>query len=227
MTMKIVTSAVFAGFAAGLIAALLQLWFVQPVLLTAEMYEQGLLSHFASEPEAFPDQSVVFDPLRDVLSILFAGLTYTGYALVLVSAMALAEMNGRSITVRSGLIWGISGFIAVQIAPAFGLPPAVPGNAAADVALRQLWWFPTVAATAVGLWYIAFGTNIFHWLGAAALILLPHLIGAPLPAELTGPTPPEISAQFAGRAMGVGLVTWSVLGLVAAHFWTRSQDAGA
>ena len=38
---RIVTSALFAGFAAGLIAALLQLALVQPVLLEAEQFETG------------------------------------------------------------------------------------------------------------------------------------------------------------------------------------------
>ena len=41
MFSRILTSAVFAGAAAGLIAALLQLFFVQPVLLHAELYESG------------------------------------------------------------------------------------------------------------------------------------------------------------------------------------------
>ena len=46
---KVFTSALFAGFAAGLIAAALQLYFVQPVLLHAELYEGGDLTHSGSE----------------------------------------------------------------------------------------------------------------------------------------------------------------------------------
>ena len=46
MFQKILTSALFAGFCAGLIAGLLQLVFVQPVLLHAELYEAGKLVHF-------------------------------------------------------------------------------------------------------------------------------------------------------------------------------------
>ena len=46
MFSRILVSALFAGFLAGLIAALLQLVFVQPVLLHAELYESGALNHF-------------------------------------------------------------------------------------------------------------------------------------------------------------------------------------
>lgn len=46
MLSKLLVSALFAGAAAGLIAGLLQLVFVQPVLLHAELYENGTLAHF-------------------------------------------------------------------------------------------------------------------------------------------------------------------------------------
>ncbi len=46
MDIKAFSSALIAGAAAGLIAALLQLWLVQPVLLHAELYEDGTRSHF-------------------------------------------------------------------------------------------------------------------------------------------------------------------------------------
>ncbi|MFP3548422.1 CbtA family protein, partial [Rhizobium sp. SIMBA_035] len=50
MLTRILTSALFAGAAAGLIVALLQLFFVQPVLLHAELYETGALVHFGGDP---------------------------------------------------------------------------------------------------------------------------------------------------------------------------------
>src|SRR5690606_8404374 len=49
MLARLLTSALIAGAAAGLIAALMQLVFVQPVLLHAELYEGGELTHFAAE----------------------------------------------------------------------------------------------------------------------------------------------------------------------------------
>lgn len=218
---RIVISAAFAGAAAGAIAAILQLVFVQPVLLHAELYESGQLVHFgAGAVGADPDLGG-FDPKRDALSVLFTLLVYCGYALILVALMALAEARGAAITARTGLLWGLAGFVAVHFAPGFSLPPEVPGVAAADVSARQAWWGVTVAAAAVALWLIGFGRGWGAWGVAVALLLAPHLVSAPEPDAFTGPVPPEIAAGFAARAFGVGMAAWVTLGGFAGFFWRR------
>jgi len=221
MFSRILVSGLFAGFAAGLIAALLQLVFVQPVLLHAELYESGQLTHFGAEKAGAAVAAGGIDLVRDGLSVLFTTLLYTGYALILVAAMALAENRGFRIDVRQGLLWGLAGFVAVQFAPAVGLPPELPGSAAADMGLRQAWWFGTVGATAAGIALIAFGKGWQARGIAAVLVLAPHVIGAPHPETFAGPVPPELAGLFAGRALGVGLVAWVLLGLFAAWFWIR------
>ena len=225
MFTRILVSGLFAGFAAGLIAALLQLVFVQPVLLHAELYEGGQLTHFGAAKAAGAQTAIGgIDLVRDGLSVLFTTLIYTGYSLILVAAMALAEDRGIRITVRQGLLWGVAGFAAVQFAPAVGLPPELPGSAAAEMGLRQVWWFGTVGATAAGLALIAFGKGWTSRGIAAVLILAPHVIGAPHPETFSGPVPPELAGMFAGRALGVGLVAWVLLGLFAAWFWIREGN---
>lgn len=221
MFSRILTSALFAGAAAGLIAALLQLAFVQPVLLHAELYESGELVHFGGEAiSAHPELPGMFSDLfRDALSVIFTMLTYTGYAMVLVALMSVAEGQGRIIDGRTGVLWGLAGFIAFHLAPGFTLAPEVPGVAAADVYARQVWWFATVAAAAVAMWLIAFGVNLISYVSAAVLLLAPHLIGAPEPDVFTGPVPTEIGALFAARAFGVGLVAWVLVGAFAGYFW--------
>jgi cobalt transporter subunit CbtA len=222
MFARIVTSALFAGFCAGLIAAALQLMFVQPVLLHAELYETGALVHFgAGEPTASEVVSGGFDLTRDALSALFTTLVYTGYALILVSVMAVAARQGAVISPRAGIIWGLAGFVTVHFAPAFGLPPELPGASAADLGARQAWWFGCVAATGVGLWMLAFGRGWAAWGAAVILLLAPHLLGAPEPASFHGPTPPELGGLFAARTLGVGMAAWVLLGLFAGHFWQR------
>lgn len=223
MFQKILTSALFAGFCAGLLAAALQFVFVQPVLLHAELYEGGDLVHFGAEAISAHPELPGFDAMRDGLSILFTVLIYVGYALLLVGAMALADERGIAINARNGIIWGLAGFVAFHFAPAMSLPPEVPGVAAADVAARQVWWWGTVAATALGLGLIAFGNGMVMWGVAAVLLLAPHIIGAPHPDEFAGPVPPEIAALFASRALGVGLFAWALLGLFAGYFWRRES----
>lgn len=225
MISRLVVSALFAGAATGLLAGLLQLVFVQPVLLHAELYESGALVHFGAEPVSAHPALPGVDLLRDGLSVVFTMLTYTGYALVLLAAMSVAEDRGARIDARRGLIWGVAGFVVFHLAPGFTLAPEVPGVAAADVAARQVWWFATVAATAVALALIAFGKGWAAWGVAVILLAAPHLVGAPEPDSFTGPVPTEIGALFAARAFGVGLAAWVMLGGFAGWFWQREAVA--
>ena len=248
--MKAVASAVIAGAVAGLIAALLQLWLVQPVLLHAELYESGELTHVADASghhhgdedghdhahDAAGDAAVTpaadhaapahggfqIDPPRDGLSVLFSILLYAGYGLLMLAVVLFTISRGREFTLRDGILWGVAGFLAVQFIPAIGLAPELPGMAAADLGARQLWWTGTVVASAAALWLIAFGRNWAAWGAAIVLLLLPQIIGAPAPAEFTGPTPPELAAEFGARALGVGLAGWVTLGLML--FWLLSTD---
>ena len=229
MLSRILTSAVIAGFAAGLLAAVLQLVFVQPVLLHAELYESGQLIHSSAEGGVSAQQDVVgFDPLRDGLSVLFSGVVYVGYALILVAVMAVATDRGWGrIDARTGILWGIAGFVTVQFAPALGLPPELPGVAAADLQQRQIWWGGTVLATGLACGLLAFRRNWMAWASAIVLFALPHLIGAPQPEVYTGPTPPELAGEFATRALGVGLAVWISLGALAGALWQREmREAG-
>jgi cobalt transporter subunit CbtA len=226
MFTRLLTSALFAGAAAGLIAALLQLWFVQPVLLHAELYESGELLHFGANSNIAASQDVGgVDLVRDGLSTVFTMLIYSAYAMILLAAMSLAEERGAVITARTGMVWGIAGFVAVHLAPGFSLAPEVPGVAAAEVVLRQIWWFATAIMAAVAMALVGFGKNWLAWLAAAVLLLAPHLYGAPEPDVFTGPVPTEIGALFAARALGVGLAAWVLLGLFAGHFWARRIGA--
>lgn len=242
-------SALFAGVAAGLLAALLHFAFVQKYILLGEDYETGAAVHFAgvaaTEPEAGADAVLAeaeghdhaagtahdhshdateagseASPLRrNSLTVLFAALVYAGYGLVMVSGFALAEHFGRKVSPRDGLLWGAAGFAAVQLMPAMGLAPELPGTMAADLASRQIWWFGTAAATAAALALIAYGRGILPVAIAVVLLALPHLIGAPELDGFSGVAPPEVAAGFAARALGVGLIAWVTLGWLAARFW--------
>jgi cobalt transporter subunit CbtA len=221
VTQKILVSALFAGALAGLMAGLLQLMFVQPVLLHAELYEGGDLVHFGGTLVSASPDLPGFDPLRDGLSLVFTMLTYTGYALLLVAAMSFADDRGFGVDARTGIIWGVAGFVAFHLAPGISLAPEVPGVSAADIGARQVWWFATVIAAVVALGLIAFGKGWAAWGVAIILLMAPHLVGAPEPATFAGTTPPEIAGLFAARAFGVGLAAWVILGSAAGFFWRR------
>lgn len=238
MIRKLLTGGVVAGFAAGLLGALLHFAFVQELILLGEQYESGARVHF--EAHAGPDGAGMqaghghgghdhdqSDPnetstiARNGLTVLFTGLIYVGYGLLLVAGFALAEHFGRRIKIAEAIMWGIAGFASFQLAPAMGLAPELPGSVAADLGARQAWWLGTVIATAGGIALLAYGRGVVWWVLAGALLAAPHVIGAPQLGEYYGVAPPELAAQFAARVLGVGLVVWTVLGWLAGVLWQR------
>lgn len=230
MGKRIFASALFAGLAAGAMAFLLQYLFINPLIIEGELYEQGLRTHFAASLDA-PVQSPAGldveterDLSRDIQSFGFSLVSYTAFALLLVAGIALADRMGHRVSARQGLIWGMSAFVALQLAPAFGLPPELPGTVAAEIGARQTWWLGCVLATGAGLGLIAFGSGWVPLVVAAGLVVAPHLIGAPHLDTYFGIAPPELSARFVGASLGVAAASWAVLGLLATQFWTRFDE---
>lgn len=223
MFTKIITTALFAGFIVGIVSAILQLIFIQPILLHAELYETGSLTHFGENNSKKVHQKLPFDFQRNGLSILFSALIYTGYAIILVSILAYASSLSLKTDNLRSILFGISGFFAVQLAPAFGLPPELPGAAAAEVVPRQVWWYFCVFATIIGIWMISFGDKILYVSIGIIVILIPHLIGAPEPEFFVGPTPPELASHFASRTLALGAVSWIFLGYLSGYFWRKEN----
>lgn len=245
MTKIMVSSALFAGIAAGMIAALLQFWLVTPLLLEGEEYETGNKSHYegvamaanthdhgahshdtadvetAGEEETEESENML---ARNAKTFAVNLITFTGFGLILVAGFALAARSGYTVTLQSGMIWGLLGFIALQLAPAAGLAPELPGTPAADVVARQYWWFGTVIASVIAIALIAFGKSLPFVIAGMVLLLVPHLIGAPELPFFAGVAPPELSALFVTRTLFVAMIAWVVLGAVAGHFWQRGTE---
>jgi len=246
MLKRMFAGALFAGLSAGAVSALLQLTFVVPLIQEAELYESGALTHFGgSAPVApgvddlatgvqdaapaggtAPDEASADDETPQVSraagTVGMLIVTWTGFALVLVAGFALAERGGHAVTARGGVVWGLCGFLAFQLAPAFGLPPELPGAGAAALEARQIWWTGSVIATVAALGLLGLGSGALPLAAGTVLLLLPHLIGAPS-SPYRGVVPPELSAHFAARALGVGALSWALLGAVAGTLWARGR----
>jgi cobalt transporter subunit CbtA len=224
MLRHLLTSALIAGLGAGLAATVLQIAFVVPLILEGELYESGTLLHFSAtgspqSPVTHPD--IWAEPARHFGTFAMNLVTWSGFAFILVAAFGLAERTGANITAQSGAIWGLSGFVAVQLAPAMGLPPELPGAIGADIVTRQLWWTATVAASIGGLGLFAFGRGAGAVGAGAVLLLAPHVIGAPELDTYFGVAPAELSAHYAARSLAVGAAAWAILGTVAGAVWSR------
>src|SRR5262249_492193 len=102
-----------------------------------------------------------------------------GYGFLLV-ALYLLWREPR--TLAGGALYGIAGFLVFFAAPGLGLPPELPGTAAAELTVRQQWWAMTAVATAGGLLLFASQSRWWLRLLAVAIVIAPHFVAAPHPA---------------------------------------------
>ena len=214
--------ALCAGLLSGVLVALAHQIGTVPLILEAETYEAAAQPH--AHPAAAPaDANTGWEPETKIERALYtlAGdvLAAIGFALLLAAGLTL---RGGAVTWREGLFWGLAGFATFTLAPGLGLPPELPGSEAAPLVGRQLWWLATAVATAGGLALIAFTKRPGYAILAAALIVLPHLFGAPQPAEHAGSVAPEALAhRFVVAATLVSLLFWLALGASTGYFYRR------
>ena len=226
MISRLLSAAILAGLLAGLVATAVQFAKVTPLILEAEVYEVAVPGAEAAKPaEEPPAAPGVFDDLeRATLTLVGNLIAGMGFALLLASAILF---SGRKMNIRSGAVWGLAGFLAVSLAPAFGLPPDLPGAPETNLAARQVWWWATVLATAGGTGLIVFrGGPIFGALGIA-LIALPHIVGAPQPESHQAFFPAALAAHYAAASIGAACAFWLVLGAATGWALGRAEAAKA
>lgn len=224
MIRRLFVNALIAGAVAGVVGVVLHFIYIEPLILEGELYETGQRVHFA----AGSAQSVAGAPALDIGFARAAKtvgsyiVTWAGFALVLAAGLGLSERAGGQITARSGALWGVMAFLAVNLAPAAGLPPSLPGTVGAALEARQLWWGATIAASLLALVSFGFMRGGIAVAAGLFLLLLPQVLGAPMPGTYAGVAPPELAALFVGRTLGVAALTWAVLGAVLGWLWTRN-----
>jgi cobalt transporter subunit CbtA len=224
---RIVLVAALAGLIAGVLAAVAHEIATVPVILKAEVYEKAAEPHAAAHAHAAATaaherpsegwaprdglERKAFTALADVLSGI-------AFALLLASAIAL---RGGEIDWRRGLYWGLAGFATFTLAPGLGLPPVVPGTEAAPLTDRQIWWAATAAATAGGLALMFLGRKAGWAVAGVALLVLPHMVGAPQPAEADSLAPATLAHRFMVASVVTSLLFWAVLGSMTGYFYRR------
>jgi cobalt transporter subunit CbtA len=219
-----------AGLISGAAMAALQQWRVVPLIVAAEAYEGAAPADHTHDVGTPPHEHAGSEwmpadgaerTLYTVATGVFAAL---GFAFVL-SAAAL--LSGFEITARNGVLWGLAGFAVFQLAPAFGLPPELPGMPAADLVARQIWWIGTAAATATAIYGIAKYRNIAAIAIAVVLFLAPHVIGAPQPVDHDSAVPAALAASFAANTFFASFAFWMILGPLYGYFAERFARSAA
>jgi cobalt transporter subunit CbtA len=233
---RILLAGILAGLIAGAFVSVVQAFKLTPLILAAEMFEKHPAGETNPAADAHPaaqaghpDDGVAHDhgaaggeghdASRRLLTLLANLVVGAGFGLVMAGAFALRQARtGIVPDAATGLLWGVAGFAAFSAAPALGLPPELPGSAAADLVSRQAWWLGTAAATLIGLAALGYGRGALWRIAGAALLIAPHLLGAPdAPAGEEATVPAELAARFAAASLIVAGLFWAVLG--AANGW--------
>ena len=283
MLQRLLITGLLSGAIAGVVLTLVHLTMVQPLIVKAELYEQGsngqaelnIHTHKSTKTHSHAGSSIphlhednfhihaeglahlhphfkkdhshngqtsltnsgetvhshdddIWTPEdgieRSLYSLGANILTAIAFALLLTSGFII---YGSSIATHQGLLWGFGGFICFTFLPGIGLPPELPASAAGDLLARQIWWLGTAAANVVGLSLIVFG-GVMGWrVTGVVLLIVPHLIGAPMPeAGEVGASSPELASHFVMLALFASSVMWAVIGLTTAFFYNRFADVG-
>ena len=212
---RLLLAALCAGLISGVFAAAAHHLGTVPLILKAEVYEEAAEKAAPAPDAAWAPENGVERSFHTLVADLLAAI---GFALLLASAMSL---RGGEAGWRAGLLWGLAGFAVFTLAPGIGLPPEIPGAAAAPLAARQAWWVATVGATGIGLALLIFTRQAVYAAVGLALIALPHLYGAPQPAEHASAAPEALAHQFVVAATLVSFLFWAALGASTGYFYGR------
>lgn len=225
MTGGIVSRILLAGLLAGGIAGVfltgMQRFAVVPMILEAETYETAGDGHAAGHGDAAGEEEA-WAPEEGMERTAYTALTNVlaavGFGLLLSAGYALRG----GVDWRRGVVWGLAGFAAFNLAPGIGLPPELPGAAAAELGARQVWWLLTAMLTAGGLGVIAFAPRLPIKALGVVLIIGPHIVGAPHPeGQHGGLSPAELEQAFIYASLITNGVFWIVLGALTAFLFDR------
>ena len=238
MIRNLFAAALLAALCAGLVTAAIQHFRVTPIILHAETFEgegghshgpaavsadhthaEGTAEHshdVVAATEAAPEEWAPQHGFeRTAYTTLATVLAAAGFALVIGAVSMFANIP---VTFANGFLWGIAGFLTFSLAPAYGLAPELPGMPAADLAGRQLWWTATALATGAAILLLAKTRANWAFAVAVALVVAPHIIGAPASPDEPSAVPAHLATEFAAVTLGTSLVFWLLLGSLFGKF---------
>jgi cobalt transporter subunit CbtA len=227
MFKRIAQTAGFTGLIAALFLTLLQSFWVVPLILQAETYENApteqVHEHAENAPAGHVHDEEAWSPQdgwQRILSTTGGNLVVAvGFALMLAGLYTLRAPGKTS----QGVLWGLAGFAVFTLAPTLGLPPELPGTAAADLTQRQIWWIGTAASTAAALALIVFGKNWLLKVLGVAILVVPHIIGAPQPPVHESLAPEALESQFKIASLLTNALFWIAMGVISAWLFRRNN----
>ena len=234
---RIFVAVILGGLIAGAFYAVVNHVFVVPLLLEAENYEvsEAVGSGADGDVHAHDHGGGAADSVhhhdeeawapedgaeRTTCTVITSFVTAVGFALLLSAAYALR----RRVTWQQGILWGLAGFIAVNLAPALGIPPKLQGEAVDDIGDRQVWWIATAILTAAGIAWLTLVRRYWNFAGLV-LVAIPHVWGAPAGDGEGGMVPDDLAETFVATSLSTNAAFWIVLGVATAYIFDRFARA--
>ena len=228
-------SAALAGLVVGTAVTAAQMVGTAPLIQQSEVYERKAEAAPVPAPTGHQHAAghdhgaAAWEPAdglqRNAFTFGANILTAIGFGMLLTGIFAL---RGRPVDWREGLLWGLGGFVVFTVAPGLGLPPELPGTASAALTDRQVWWAATAVLTAGALallFYVRAAKPVWVLL-AVAMLVAPHLIGAPQPAAYASAAPESLAHRFVALTAVAMLLSWLSAGVLSGYFYKRFVQTG-
>jgi cobalt transporter subunit CbtA len=216
MLRETLLASLLAGLCAAVVLTCLQSVWVTPLILRGEVYEDAVAQQTSSpaSSDVHHHEAEEWKPRDGMERTLYTAaadlLLAVGYAFVLISTYLLWRAPRTPLW---GAAFGLAGFTVFFAAPALGLPPQLPGTAAAELSVRQEWWAMTAAATAAGLLMLFSSPQLRVRLLAIAILIAPHLVPAPQPVKPGSLAPEDLQSQFRLATTVCNAIFWVALGI--------------
>jgi cobalt transporter subunit CbtA len=92
---------------------------------------------------------------------------------------------------------------------------------AAELGARQAWWVATALCTAGGIALLVYGRSVLAAIGGVALLVAPHIVGAPQSLSHDSPIPETLHHGFVVAVVMTTLVFFMLLGGLTGYFRRR------
>jgi cobalt transporter subunit CbtA len=207
-----------AGVLSGSLLTLLQAFTVIPVILQAEQYENQLpVSQDEGGVHGHLDEGEDWKPNEGWERLGFTWLANvaigSGFGLIMAGLMSLH----RPKTWFQALLFGVSGYYAFFLAPAYLLPPELPGSDSPDLTTRQAIWVFTVVVSAIGI--ALFSSTSKPWLRLVGLVGLvsPFILFSQQDIHYLAPVPLDLIERFTWLTVLTNAIHWLIIG--ASSYW--------
>lgn len=206
---RLIWAALLVALVVGSLQAVLQHRWAVPIILAAEVLEDGATSSPHSDEHAHGaepagqatlsatahehvhehEHSQEWTPAngyeRTFWTWVATVLDTLALTLLALAAMATSLLVSRHRGEQPARAWPTAmavaamGWFSLHLWPTLGLPAELPGMEAADLAARQGWWLWAVVSALAACALLALSRKFCRWPMAALLLVLPFVAGAP------------------------------------------------